>query len=47
MLEMKLVISKILKHFEVLPVPGYTPALSPLVILRATNGIMIEVRERH
>lgn len=46
MLEMKSVISKTLKHFEISVAPNYEPVLIAELVLRPENGIMLKFRER-
>ncbi|KAF5277259.1 hypothetical protein FQA39_LY18508 [Lamprigera yunnana] len=45
-LEMKSVISKVLRHFELLGVPNHTPILSIEIILKSHNGLPIRLRKR-
>lgn len=46
MLEMKTIISRILRTFELLVPSDYEPILIPELILRPENGMMLEFRER-
>ncbi|KAF5277780.1 hypothetical protein FQR65_LT03760 [Abscondita terminalis] len=47
MLEMKSVISKILRNYELLEVPGHEPLLSIDVILKSQNGLNIRLKKRY
>lgn len=46
MLELKATISKILRTFKLVPVPGFEPILVAETILKSANGIRIGVQER-
>ncbi|XP_017787227.1 PREDICTED: cytochrome P450 4d2-like [Nicrophorus vespilloides] len=46
MLELKSAIAKVLKHFELLPVPGYKPVLISKVTLTSENGICVKLKPR-
>ncbi|XP_031345431.1 cytochrome P450 4c3-like [Photinus pyralis] len=46
MLELKATISKILRNFEILPVPDHEPQLSIEAILRSYNGLPIVLKAR-
>lgn len=46
MLEMKSIISKTLRHFEVRVAPNFEPVLTAELVLRPENGMMLEFRER-
>lgn len=45
-LEMKSTISKILRHYELLPVEDFEPALITDMTLKSSNGILIRLKER-
>ncbi|KAK9685622.1 Cytochrome P450 [Popillia japonica] len=47
MLELKAVISNVLRHFEILPADGYKPILIPNVVLKSLNGVEICLKERN
>ncbi|XP_050303955.1 cytochrome P450 4d2-like [Anthonomus grandis grandis] len=47
MLEMKTAISKIIRHFEVLKIPGKKLTLKPKLVLYPSSGIWISIRKRH
>lgn len=46
MLEMKSVVSKILRNFEVTVAPSYEPILIAEMILRPENGMMLKFQSR-
>lgn len=46
MLEMKAVISKILKNFRLLEVPGHELVLSAEVVLKSASGILVKLEKR-
>lgn len=46
MLELKSTISKILRHYELLPVPDFQPTLVIHLILKSINGVLIKFKER-
>ena len=46
MLEMKSIISKTLRHYEISVSPGYEPVLIPELVLRTENGMMLQFRKR-
>lgn len=46
MLEMKIVISKLLRNFEIILPPGYEPELLAGLVLKPANGMMLELRTR-
>lgn len=45
-MQMKTIISKILRNFEVLVPSDYSPILVAELVLRAENGMMLEFRRR-
>lgn len=46
MLELKATISKVLRNYRLLPVPGFEPVLVAESILKSANGIRIKLEER-
>ncbi|XP_017787232.1 PREDICTED: probable cytochrome P450 4d14 [Nicrophorus vespilloides] len=46
MLELKSVIAKVIKNFELLPVPGFTLQLTSKVTLQSVNGICVKLNPR-
>lgn len=46
LLEMKSIISKVLRNFELLPVPDHKPELLMQAVLNSANGICIKLKER-
>ncbi|XP_017787229.1 PREDICTED: probable cytochrome P450 4d14 isoform X2 [Nicrophorus vespilloides] len=46
MLELKSAIAKVIKNFELLPVPGYSPQLISKVTLTSDNGICVKLKPR-
>ena len=47
MLELKSVISKVLRHFELSVGENYEPTLVAEMILRSTNGIILKITPRN
>lgn len=46
MLEMKSTISRIIRFYELLPVPDYKPILAAETVLKSLNGINVRLRSR-
>lgn len=46
MLEIKATISKLLRNYEIQPVPGYKPDLFLDLIYKAKNGILVRLKKR-
>lgn len=47
MLELKVTVAKVLRHFELLPaVPEHKPILLAQAILNSANGVCIQLKER-
>lgn len=46
LMEMKTVVSKVLRNFEILVPSSYEPVIVAELILRPQNGIMLEFRQR-
>ncbi|XP_013100711.1 probable cytochrome P450 4s3 [Stomoxys calcitrans] len=46
MLEMKCVLSSLLRKFEFLPVKGFQPQPVPEIVLKSKNGIKIRIKQR-
>lgn len=46
MLEMKTTLTKILRTFELLPVPGHKLKLSAEVVLKSVTGICVRLKKR-
>lgn len=47
MLELKCALSKLLRAFEYLPVPGFVPQVLPELVLKSGNGIQVQLRKRN
>ncbi|GAB0097244.1 Probable cytochrome P450 4s3 [Sergentomyia squamirostris] len=46
MIEMKVTLAKVLRHYEILPVSGYKPILSSFITLKSMNGIQVRIKKR-
>lgn len=46
MLQIKSTISKVLRHFEIIPEPDFEPILQPIVVLNSSNGIILRLKSR-
>lgn len=46
MLEMKVVISKLVRNYKFLPCPGFKPVLIPDIVLKSDNGIRLKIVKR-
>ncbi|GAB0098948.1 Probable cytochrome P450 4s3 [Sergentomyia squamirostris] len=46
MIELKVTLSKILRHFKLIPVSGYKPILSSFVTLKSVNGLQVGFKKR-
>jgi len=46
MLEMKSTVSKVLRHFDLLPVPGHEPILISEAVLKSENGLPVRINKR-
>lgn len=47
MLEMKSVVSKVLRHFEISLEPGFEVVIKAEVVLKPYNGIKLKLKARH
>lgn len=46
MMELKSVICRILRHYELLPVPNYEPVVLAETIIKSKNGIKLRLKAR-
>lgn len=46
MLEMKCLLSKVLRNFQIFVAPGYEPILVAALTLKSENGVCVVLKER-
>lgn len=47
MLELKAVISKVVRNYKLLSVPGFIPHFKGDIILKCRNGVQVRLEERN
>ncbi|GAB0100393.1 uncharacterized protein DMENIID0001_164260 [Sergentomyia squamirostris] len=46
MIELKVTLAKVLRHYEILPVSGFEPILSSFITLISMNGVQVRIKKR-